>query len=59
MKDWFGNDLHFQSLLNLGNCGDTVGAVRVGDGGILLSSVVAEQEYLPAVKGVLGPGDVR
>lgn len=37
----------------------SIRAVSVGDGGICLASIVAEQEHLLAVKGVFRPGDVR
>jgi hypothetical protein len=48
-----------QSRLDLDDGSDSIGAVSVGDGGVLLAGIVAEQEHLLAVKGVFGPGDVR
>ena len=57
-KYWFRNVLDSQSRFNLINGGDTVGAVSIGDGGVLLTGVVAEQQHLLAVERVFRPGDV-
>ena len=47
-----------QSYLNLIDGGDTISAVSVGDGGVLLAGVVAEQKHLLAIERVLRPSDV-
>ena len=53
------NASHPQSLLDLADGSDTVGTISVGDSGVLLVGIVAEQEHLLAVKGVFGPGNAR
>ena len=50
--------LNSQSRLNLDHSGDTIGTVSVGDGGVLLAGVVAEQEHFLIVEGVFWPSDV-
>jgi len=53
------NVLNPQCRVDLIDGRNTIGAVRVGDGGVLLVSVVAEQQHLLAVQGVFRPRDVR
>lgn len=52
-------DLDPQSRLNLIYGSDTIDAIIVGDGRVLLAGVVAEQKDLLAVEGVFRPGNVR
>ena len=54
-----GNISDSQSRLNLVNSSDRIDAVSIGDGSVLLASIVTEQEHLLVVEGVLGPCDVR
>ena len=44
--------------MKLNNSSDTIGTIGVGDGGVFLGGVVAEQEHLLVVRGVFWPGDV-
>ena len=44
--------------MNLNDGSNTIGTVRVGEGGVLLAGVVAEQQHLLVVKGVFRPSDV-
>ena len=48
-----------QNRLNLDDGIDTIGTESIRDSGVLFSSIVAEQEHILAVEGVLRPGDVR
>ena len=52
------NTLDSQSLLNLDDGSDTIGTVSVGDGGVHLAGVVAEQKHLLVIEGVFWPRDV-
>jgi len=42
-KYWFRSVLDSQSRFNLINRVDAIGAVSVGDGGVLLTGIIAEQ----------------
>ena len=53
------NVLDPQSRFNLVNRVDAIGAVSVGDGGILLTGIVAEQQHLLALESVFRPSDIR
>ena len=44
--------------MNFNDGGDSVGAVSIGNGCVLLRGVITEQKHLLAVEGVFGPSDV-
>ena len=52
------NVLDSQSRFDLIDCIDGIGAVSVGDGGVLLTRIVAEQQHLLAFQGVFWPSDI-
>ena len=54
----FRNVLDSQNCLDLIDRIDAIGAVSVGDGGVLLTTIVAEQQHLLAFEGIFRPSDV-
>jgi len=52
------NTLDSQSRLNLDDGSDLIGAVSIGDCGVFLAGVVAEQQHLFTVEGVFWPSYV-
>ena len=50
--------LDSQSHFNLIDGCDTIGAVSVGYGCVLLAGIVAEQQDLLAIEGVFRPSDI-
>ena len=50
--------LNSQRRFNLIDCVDAIGTVSVGDGGVLLTRIIAEQQHLLALEGVPRPSDV-
>jgi len=60
-REWgyrFRNVLDSQSRLELIDCVDAIGAISVGDGGVLLIGIVAEQQHFLAVEGIFRPSDI-
>ena len=54
----FRNVLDSQSRLEFIDCVDAIGAVSVGDGGVFLIGIIAEQQDLLTSEGVFRPSDV-
>lgn len=48
-----------QSCLDFNDGSDSVGAVRVRNGGVLVDGIVTEHKHLLAIEGVFRPSDVR
>ena len=44
--------------MNLVDGCDTIGAISVGDGGVLLAGVVAKQQHLLVMRGIFWPSDI-
>ena len=56
-EGFFGNISDSQSHLDRVDGSDSIGAVSVGDSGILFGGIVTEQKHFLAIKGVSGPGN--